>query len=113
MTDKKTKLQKLRIPTGWSIGINNLYEVDPVSEYIDYYYGSVLISGDNRLMRLSFDSRYEPEGQPGGDFILVLQRSDYDKKGKLTGVEVIDIKKTKDKKLFVEMLERFMEQGVV
>lgn len=66
--NQKIRLQRLRVPTGWTIGINNFYEVEPVDDFIEYYYGSVLIGGDNKIMGLSFDSRYEPEGEPNGDF---------------------------------------------
>ncbi|NUU69034.1 hypothetical protein HQN64_23455 [Enterobacteriaceae bacterium BIT-l23] len=108
---KNAELQRIRFPSGWNIGINNLYEVEPDEEYIDYYYGSTLISADNKLMGLSFDSRYEPEGVPGGEFILVLQKNEYDKKGKIKNVSVLDIKKTKKKDVFIENLERFMKTG--
>lgn len=77
------KIQPLRISPGWDVSINNFYEVDPVDEFIEYFYGSVLISGDNKNMGLSFDSRYEPEGIPNGNFILVLQKNEYDKRAKL------------------------------
>ena len=70
----KIEIQRLRVPSGWNISINNFYEVEPVEEFIEYFYGSVLISGDCKNMGLGFDSRYEPEGTPDGFFILVVQK---------------------------------------
>ena len=111
MKDEKVILQSLRVPTGWNISINNFYDIEPSNAGLEYYYSSVLISGDSNLMGLSFDSRYEPEGQLGGDFVLVLQRNNYDKKGKIKSAEVLGIIKTKSKNKFIEMLEKFMEEG--
>ncbi|SHO59311.1 hypothetical protein [Vibrio quintilis] len=105
------EIQRLRIPSGWSININNFYEVDPVEEFIEYYYGSVLIGGSNKIMGLSFDSRYEPEGTPNGYFILVMQKNEYDKNGKIKAVTVLDIKKTKEREDFIKSLEYFMRTG--
>ncbi|EIX6435699.1 hypothetical protein MKU92_004733 [Salmonella enterica] len=105
------QIQRLRIPTGWDISINNFYEVDPVDEFIEYFYGSVLISGDNKNMGLSFDSRYEPEGTPDGYFILVMQKNEYDKKGKIKNVTVLDVKRTKKREVFIKYLEGFMQTG--
>lgn len=59
-------------------------------------------------MGLSFDSRYELQGISNGNFILVLQKNEYDKKGKIKGVTVLDIKKTKEGVTFIKYLEDFM-----
>lgn len=104
-------LQPIRVPTGWAISINNFFNIDPVDEYIDYFYSSVLISGDSKLMGLSFDSRYEPEGVPNGDFILVMQKNEYNKKGMVINADVIDIIKTKERHIFTKCLEYFMMEG--
>lgn len=104
-------LQPIRVPTGWAISINNFFNIDPVDEYIDYFYSSVLISGYSKLMGLSFDSRHEPEGAPNGDFVLVMQKNEYDKKGKIINIEVIGIVKTKERHKFVKCLEYFMKEG--
>ncbi|MFI8320012.1 hypothetical protein ACIF4Y_22530 [Kosakonia cowanii] len=113
MMNQKIRLQRLRVPTGWTIGINNFYEVEPVDDFIEYYYGSVLIGGDNKIMGLSFDSRYEPEGEPNGEFIFVSQKNEYDKKGNLIGVSVLDVKRTRKKSEFIDMVEWYMEKGVL
>jgi hypothetical protein len=62
-------------------------------------------------MGLSFDSRYEPEGVPNGDFILVMQRNEYNKKGVVINIEVIDIIKTKERHILTKFLECFMKEG--
>lgn len=59
-------LQPIRVSTGWAISINIFFNIDPVDEYIDYFYSSVLISGCSKLMGLNLDSRYEPEGINSG-----------------------------------------------
>ncbi|HHQ4309183.1 TPA: hypothetical protein ACSP7Y_005261 [Serratia fonticola] len=83
-------LQPIRVPTGWAISINNFFDIVPTDKHIDYFYASVLISGDRKLMGLSFDSRYEPEGVPNGEFILAMQKNEY-KKVRIINVEVIEI----------------------
>ncbi|WP_338804602.1 hypothetical protein WDV76_04400 [Xenorhabdus griffiniae] len=103
-----SKLQPLRIPSGWSIDINNFYEFEPTEENIEWYFGSVLIGGCQKSTGLSFDSRYEPEGKPFGDFILVYQKIEFDKRGRVKNVTVLKVKKTKDKSEFINMLEHFM-----
>jgi len=108
---KDIELQRIRVSSGWSIDINNFYEVDPIEEYMEYFYNSVLISGENRRMGLSFDSRYEPEGEPDGFFYLILQKNEYDKKGRMINVSVLDIKKEKNRQVFTEYLEKFMKYG--
>lgn len=106
-------LQPIRVPTGWAISINNFFNIEPVDEYIDYFYSSVLISGYSKLMGLSFDSRYEPEGAPNGEFVLVMQKNEHDKKGKIINFEVIGIIKTKERHIFIKCLEYFMKEGGV
>ncbi|MGY5954947.1 hypothetical protein ACUY4R_003829 [Kosakonia sp. BK9b] len=113
MANKNVGLQPLRVPAGWFIELNNFYEVEPVTENTDYFFSAVLISGENKRLGVSFDSRYEPEGMPGGEFVLVLQKQDYDRKGHITHVSVLDVKRTKQKAHFILQLEEFMQTGTV
>lgn len=72
-----------------------------------------MIGGKNKLMGLCFDSRYEPEGEPNGEFVFVSQKNEYDKKGNLIGVSVLDVKRTRKKSEFIDMVEWYMEKGVL
>ena len=65
------KIQPLRVESGWTIDINRLFDLEPISENMEWFYGSVLISGHN-TDGLCFDVRYEPEGEPDGEFIIDL-----------------------------------------
>ncbi|MCG8709709.1 hypothetical protein JHU04_002960 [Brenneria sp. 4F2] len=62
-------MQPLRVASGWSIDVNNFYSLEPSSENRDWFCGSVLISGNNNK-GLCFDSKFEPEGDPNGEFVL-------------------------------------------
>jgi hypothetical protein len=53
----KYELQPLRVPSGWTITINNLYEVDLTPETADWFSSSVLLGG----ARQTTDTALTPE----------------------------------------------------
>ena len=107
------KLQPLRVPSRWVIDVNNFYNYEPTKENMDWFYGSILISGHNSLDGLSFDSRYEPEGDPNGSFFLDFFILKINKKTqKAEGIEkFLGTKQTRSKAEFIELLEEFMFTG--
>lgn len=44
MAETEPGLQPLRIPGGWKVDMNALYELEPAPENIDWFYGSILFS---------------------------------------------------------------------
>ncbi|MFE3946582.1 hypothetical protein ACFXPV_32725 [Streptomyces sp. NPDC059118] len=52
--------------------------MDPSADTIDWFYGSVLVSGHDHYSRLCFDVRWEPEGDPEGcdvvDFLRLARQ---------------------------------------
>jgi hypothetical protein len=80
-TKLKYELQPLRVPSGWTITINNLYEVDLTPETAEWFSSSVLLGGARQTTGHCFDSRVEPEGDPSGEFVIEFLTIKYDKKG--------------------------------
>ncbi|WP_245193122.1 hypothetical protein [Amycolatopsis alba] len=99
---------------GWRIDISSLYAVDPSPETMEWFYGSVLISGNDHHSRLSFDARWEPEGDPEGCYTVDFLRLPRPRKG--TGnavrgpdeVEFIGTWTTRSRPELVAVLESFM-----
>ncbi|HCT3785891.1 hypothetical protein [Proteus mirabilis] len=105
-------IQPLRIPSRWVIDVNNFYHYEPTKENMDWFYGSILISGHNSLNGLCFDSRYEPEGDTNGLFVLDFFIIKTNKKtGKIEEEKFLGSKQTRDKAMFINMLEEFMFTG--
>ncbi|NHB90318.1 hypothetical protein [Photorhabdus tasmaniensis] len=105
-------IQPLRIPSRWVIDVNNFYDYEPTKENMDWFYGSILISGHNSLDGLCFDSRYEPEGDPNGLFVLDFFIIKTNKKtGKTEEEKFLGSKQTRDKSKFINILEEFMFTG--
>lgn len=106
------KIQPIKVASGWTIDVNNFYAFEPTPENMEWFYGSILISGHNDQMSLCFDSKYEPEGDPNGEYILDFYTMKNNKKNnKLEVSEMIGTKHTKDKKIFIGYIERFMFTG--
>jgi hypothetical protein len=78
----KYELQPIRVPSGWTITINNFFEVELTQETNDWFTSSVLLGGVRRSSGHCFDSRVEPEGDPDGEFVIDLLKIEYDHKGK-------------------------------
>ncbi|MBL0795317.1 hypothetical protein [Pseudomonas sp. B7] len=104
------ELQPIRVPSDWTITINNLYEVELTSETAHWFSSSVLLGGARKSTGYCFDSRVEPEGDPNGEFVVEFLTIEYDKKGEPIGdsVRTIELFKTKNKKEYIEKIETYM-----
>ena len=103
-------LQPIRVPSGWTVTINNLFEVELTPETSDWFTCSVLLGGVRRSSGHCFDSRVEPEGDPNGEFVIDFLKIDYDQKGKpVKNSEVfLGEFRTKSKIEFIKKIESFM-----
>ena len=106
----KYELQPIRVPSGWTITINNLFEVELTPETSDWFSSSVLIGGVRRSTGHCFDSRVEPEGDPNGEFVIDFLTIEYDKKGKpiKNSENFLFEFRTKRKLEFIEKIENIM-----
>lgn len=106
----KYNLQPVRVPSGWTITINNLFEVELTPENVDWFTSSVLIGGVRRSTGHCFDSRLEPEGDPDGEFVIEFLEIQYDHKGKpVKNSEVLLSEfRTYSKAEFIGKIESFM-----
>lgn len=68
-------LQALRIPAGWRISWNALFELDPTEENVrrGYFGGSSLFSAVNEGLRLSLDLEWRLEGDSAGEYRLTVE----------------------------------------
>lgn len=103
-TKLEYELQPLRVPSGWTITINNLFEVDLAPETAEWFSSSVLLGGVRRATGHCFDSRVEPEGDPSGEFVVDFLTIKYDNKGKpLKNSEIfLGEFRTKDKMEYIK-----------
>ncbi|PQP01642.1 hypothetical protein C5612_20040 [Pseudomonas frederiksbergensis] len=106
----KYKLQPIRVPSGWTITINNLFEVELTKENTEWFSCSVLLGGVRKSTGHCFDARVEPEGDPEREFVIVFLTIQYDDKGKpLKNSEVfLGDFKTKNKTEFIDKIESYM-----
>ncbi|TDK53410.1 hypothetical protein [Pseudomonas moraviensis] len=104
------KLHPIRVPSGWTITINNLFEVELTPDTSEWFSSSVLIGGVRRSTGRCFDSRVEPEGDPEGYFVIDFLTIEYDHKGKpIKNSEIfLGEFRTKSKLEFIEKIESFM-----
>ncbi|MCF4993958.1 hypothetical protein GIW70_22395 [Pseudomonas syringae] len=104
------KLQPIRIPSGWTITINNLFEVSLTPATVAWFSSSVLIGGVRRSTGHCFDARVDPEGDPDGEFVIDFSTIQYDHKGKpLKNSEVhLSEFRTKIKAELIDKIESFM-----
>ena len=65
-------LQPLRIEAGWLVTYNQLYEVDPVPGFIDYFEGSSLLMLVNVSRLKIIDVEWRPERDLDGKYKLVV-----------------------------------------
>jgi hypothetical protein len=105
------KLQPIRIPSGWTITINNLFEVSLTPATAAWFSSSVLIGGVRRSTGHCFDARVEPEGDPNGEFVIDFLTIQYDNRGKpLKNSEIyLSEFRTKIKEELIEKIESFMK----
>ena len=106
----KYKLQPIRVPSGWTITINNLFEVELTKETTEWFSSSVLLGGVRKSTGHCFDARVEPEGDPEGEFVIDFLTIQYDNKGKpVKNSEVfLGDFKTKNKSEFIDKIESYM-----
>jgi len=66
------KLQSLRIEAGWEVKYNQLYEVDPILGFEDYFDGSsLLMLEDTRRLKL-IDVEWRPERDLNGEYKIIV-----------------------------------------
>ena len=108
--NRKYQLQPIRVPSGWTVSINNLYEVELSEETVEWYCSSVLMGGFRQGTGACFDSRLEPEGDPSGDFVVEFLTMKFDSKGKpiKNSEELVSILKTKSRDEFIRAIENYM-----
>ena len=104
-------LQPLRVPGGWHITVNTLFEVEPGPDTMQWFSSALLLWGHRRDSGYCFNSHFEPEDDPDGEFVLEMGKVDYDRHGKaVKGSEVfLGEWRTRSKAAFVERLEQFMQ----
>jgi len=104
------KLQPIRVPSGWTITINNLYEVELTPETCGWFSSSVLIGGVRQSTGHCFDTRVEPEGDPDGEFVIDMLTIEYDRRGEpiKNSEKFLGEFRTKSKIEFIERIEDFM-----
>lgn len=110
MKDFPYPLQPLRVPGGWTISVNTLFEVEPGPDTMQWFSSALLLWGHCRDSGYCFNSHFEPEDDPEGEFVLELCKVSYDRQGKaVKGSEVLlgDFR-TRSKAQFVERVEQFM-----
>lgn len=70
MNDFPYPLQPLRVPGGWTISVNTLFEVDPGPRTMQWFSSALLLWGHSRDSGYCFNSHFEPEDDPEGEFVL-------------------------------------------
>ena len=80
MNDLWKKIQPLRVANGWTIDLNNLYDIELTQENIGWFCGEFLLSGSNHSKKICFDASFEPEGDINGGFVVKFFSMYYDKK---------------------------------
>ncbi|MGK5023144.1 hypothetical protein [Janthinobacterium sp. RB2R34] len=105
-------LQPLRVPGGWTISVNTLFEVEPGPDTMQWFSGALLLWGYCRHSGYCFNSHFEPEDEPDGEFVLEWGKVSYDRQGKaVKGSEVfLGDFRTRSKADFVAYVEGFMAQ---
>ena len=64
--------QPLRMPAGWRVDWNKLFDLDPTVENVraGYFGGSSLLAASNEHLRLQIDLEWRPEDDPSGEYLL-------------------------------------------
>ena len=70
----------MQVANGWTIDINNLYDIELTQENIGWFCGEFLLSGSNHSKKICFDASFEPEGDINGGFVVKFFSMYYDKK---------------------------------
>lgn len=103
-------LQPLRVPAGWHLSVNTLFEVDPAPNTMQWFSSALLLWGHCRASGYCFNSHFEPEDDPDGQFVLELARVAYDRQGRaVKGSDIfLGEHRTRSRAEFVALVERFM-----
>jgi hypothetical protein len=103
-------LQALRVPSGWTITLNNLFDVELTPDTAHWFSSSVLLGGCRRSTGYCFDSRVEPEGDPEGEFVVEFLTLRYDKHQQpIQHSEVLlEEFRTRSKAEYIARIERYM-----
>ena len=68
-------LQPLRVPSGWRVSWNTLFEVDPSEDNVrrGFFGGSSLFAAVNEGLRLTLDLMWRPEDDAAGEYQLIVE----------------------------------------
>lgn len=74
-------LQPLRVPPGWRIDWNTLFELHPTVENVrrGYFGGSCLFSAIHRHHRFWVDVQWRPEDDPAGCYRMRIEYSPWER----------------------------------
>ena len=99
------KLQPLRIPSGWTVEINILYEVDPEEQYMfPYFSGSTMFYAEKKKHKVAVDVTWRPEEEVDGEYwVTKISLLDDGKWG-----DEEELFSTRDRQELVTKLERFL-----
>ena len=80
----EVRVQPLRIPSGWCIGWNTLFELDPTKANIQagYFGGSTKFYAVNETLRLRVDVAWIPEDDPYGNYYLCVEYAQWERNDK-------------------------------
>lgn len=114
-------LQPLRIPAGWHIDWNTLFDLDPTEENVrhGYFGGSSLFFAIHAHRRFQIDLEWRPEDDPAGSYQLRVEyapwlrtergrRRDKGEFPDFTGSEVVHQFQTLDRSEIVRELEAWL-----
>lgn len=74
------RLHPLRIPAGWLIGLNSLYEDDPSEEGLAP--GPAIFHAVNEGRRFLIDVEWQPELDPAGEYRLRVEYAPWERDGR-------------------------------
>ena len=68
-------LQPLRVPAGWRVVWNTLFDLDPTEDNVrrGYFGGSSLFTAVHEGLRLNLDLEWRPEDDPAGEYRLTVE----------------------------------------
>ncbi|MBA4189498.1 MAG: hypothetical protein C0467_16035 [Planctomycetaceae bacterium] len=74
-------LQPLRVPAGWRVTWNTLFELDPTPENVGrgYFGESSLFSAVHEHLRLWLDVEWRPEDDPSGEYRLMVEYAPWER----------------------------------
>jgi len=108
-------LQPLRVPGGWHITVNTLFEVDPGPDTMEWFSSALLLWGHCRDSGYCFNSHFEPEDDPDGEFVVEFCKIDFDRHTKKkTHPEVfLGEFRTRSRLELIKVIEIYMLDGKI